>query len=69
MTQTTPTGEHCQACGYEFVIFPDGTDERDLAATISVMDDTKPVCIDCAEAAEKEHSDDSCDRPSSPSQG
>ena len=45
-----PTGEHCPGCGYEFVIFPNGEDERDLAAMVSMFKDTsKNLCIDCLE--------------------
>lgn len=53
------TGEFCE-CGYEFVIFPDGEDERDLAEVVSVLD-SKPAreCIDCLEKGDSKHGADS----------
>jgi hypothetical protein len=44
MPAGTPTREYCPRCGWEYVVFPDGEDERALVALLG-----RGVCIDCAE--------------------
>ena len=44
---SVPTGEYCIECKHEFVIFPDGEDERDLAEVVSLLQGTQRKCIDC----------------------